>query len=91
MKFPSWIKEKIQRDPGLPLSRKELAGFAVGIFYLSFMTLLGFRYVESWIKPSKAEAGIHKRCVLIATELAKGSDIAYKDSYKLCREGAFAK
>jgi len=91
MKLPSWIKDKIQRDPSLPLSGKEFTGFAVGIVYLGFMALSIFVYTGALFKPSKAEADIHRRCVLVATELAKGSDMAYKDSYRLCREGAFAK
>ena len=87
MTLPLWLKQGIQRDPQQPLSRKEIIGTGLGVFYLLFLGLICYRLLEPWIIPSKQDDELHRKCVLIASEIAKGSDNAYKATYELCKRG----
>jgi hypothetical protein len=82
-----WLKRGIQRNPLEPLSRKEVVGTVLGTCYLLFLCLISFRYLEPWIAPLPEDKALHRECVLIASEIAKGSDTAYKETYKLCSRG----
>lgn len=86
---PHWLKKRIQRDPKKPLSAKERLGLSLGILYLLFISLLAARYLETWLTPAPQEKALHRRCVLIATEMAKGSDASYRANYDLCMQGEF--
>jgi hypothetical protein len=86
---PYWLKKRIQRDSEKPLSAKERLGLALGILYLLFVSLLAARYLETWLTPAPQEKALHRRCVLIATEMAKGSDSSYRANYDLCMQGEF--
>jgi len=86
---PYWLKKRIQRDPQKPLSAKERLGLSIGILYLLFISLLAARYLEIWLTPAPQEKVLHRRCVLIATEMAKGSDASYRANYDLCMQGEF--
>lgn len=86
---PPWLKKRIQRNPEKPLSAKERLGLSLGIIYLLFISLLAARYLESWLTPAPQDKALHRRCVLIATEMARGSDASYRDNYGLCMQGEF--
>lgn len=87
MAAPYWLKKRIQADPDKPLSAKEKLGLSLGIFYLLFVSLLAARYLETWLMPAPQQKALHRRCVLIATEMAKGSDASYRANYDLCMQG----
>jgi hypothetical protein len=87
MRVPLWVKRRIQRDPQQPLSPREIAGLGIGVGYLAVIGLLAFRYVEIWLAPVPQDKALHRKCVLIASEMAKGSDSAYKATYDLCVKG----
>jgi|688.fasta_scaffold2096465_1 hypothetical protein len=87
MRVPLWVKRRIQRDPQQPLSPREIAGLGIGVGYLAVIGLLAFRYVEIWLAPVHQDKALHRKCVLIASEMAKGSDSAYKATYDLCVKG----
>jgi len=87
MKIPTWIKSRIQRDTSKPISSREILGLILGIIYLAALGLIAFRYIEAWLTPTSQEKALHKKCVVIATEFAKGAESAYKDAYALCRRG----
>ena len=86
---PYWLKKRIQRDPEKPLSTKERLGLFLGILYLLFISLLAAQYLETWLTPPPQEKSLHRRCVLIATEMAKGSDASYRANYDLCMQDEF--
>lgn len=87
MRVPLWVKRRIQRDPQQSLSPNEIAGLGIGICYLTVIGFLAFRYVEIWLAPAHQDKALHRKCVLIASEMAKGSDSAYKATYDLCVNG----
>jgi len=87
MRVPLWVKRRIQRDPQQDLSPRELAGLGIGLLYLAFIGLLAFRYLEIWLAPATLDKAVHRKCVVIASEMAKGSDSAYKATYDLCVKG----
>jgi hypothetical protein len=87
MRVPLWIKRRVQRDPQQVLSPRELTGLGIGMLYLAFIGLLAFRYLEIWLAPVPLYKAVHRKCVVIASEMAKGSDFAYKATYDLCVEG----
>jgi hypothetical protein len=87
MRVPLWVKRRIQRVPQQPLSPKEIAGLDIGICYLAIIGFLAFRYIEIWLAPVPQDKALHQKCVLIASEMAKRSDSAYKATYDLCVKG----
>lgn len=87
MIIPLWVKRRIQRDHEQPLSPSEIKGLVIGIFYLAFICLLAFRYLEIWIAPVPIDKALHRQCVLIASDIAEGSDSAYNASCDLCLKG----
>lgn len=87
MRVPSWVKRRIQRDPQQPLSPRELSGLGIGLIYLTVIGFLAFRYLEIWLAPAPLDKAVHRKCVLVASEMAKRSDSAYKATYDLCVKG----
>jgi hypothetical protein len=87
MGIPLWVKRRIQRDPQQSLSPRELTGLGIGLCYVAVVCLLAFRYMEIWIAPVSKDKELHRQCVLIASEMAKGSDSAYNATYDLCIKG----
>jgi hypothetical protein len=87
MRVPPWVKRRIQRDPQQVLSPRELAGLGIGLLYLALIGLLAFRYLEIWLAPAPLDKAVHRKCVVIASEMADGSDSAYKATYDLCVKG----
>jgi hypothetical protein len=87
MRAPLWVKGRIQRDPQQHLSTRELTGLGIGLLYLAVISFLAFRYLEIWLVPVPLDKSMHRKCVLIASEMAKGSDSAYKATYELCVKG----
>jgi len=89
MRVPLWVKQRIQRDPQQPLSPRELTGLGISVLYLAVIGLLILRYLEIWLAPVPVDKALHRKCVLIASEMAKGSDSAYKATYDICVKGEF--
>jgi hypothetical protein len=87
MRVPLWVKRRIQGDPQQHLSPRELTGLGFGLLYLAVIGFLAFRYLEIWLTPAPLDKAVHRKCVLIASEMAKGSDSAYKATYDLCAKG----
>lgn len=87
MKTPSWLKQRIQRDPEEPLTSKEVLGAGLGICYLLIIGLICFRFLEAWVTPLPQDNALHHKCVLIASEIAKGSDTAYRAVHEMCLRG----
>jgi hypothetical protein len=87
MKIPLWLKRRIQRDPEQTLSPREMTGLGIGLCYLVVICFLAFRYLEVWIAPAPKDKALHRKCVLIASDIAEGSDSAYNASYDLCVKG----
>lgn len=87
MNMPLWVKQRIQQNPQLPLSPRELTGFTIGLAYLLVVAFLALRYMEIWFAPAPLEKSQHRSCVLVASGIAKGSESAYKAAYDLCIKG----
>ena len=87
MRVPLWVKQRVQRDPQQSLSPREVTGLGIGLCYLLILSFLAFRYLEIWLAPVPQDKALHRKCVLIASEMAKGSDSAYKATYDLCIKG----
>jgi hypothetical protein len=87
MRISLWVKRRIQRDPEQSLSPRERTGLGIGICYLAVISLLAFRYLEIWVAPMPKDKSLYRKCVLIASEMAEGSDSAYNAAYDLCVKG----
>ncbi len=69
--------------------RRPRGSLGIGLCYLAVIGFLVFRYLEIWLAPVPVDKTVHRKCVLIASEMAKGSDSAYKATYDLCVKGEF--
>ncbi len=87
MRTPLWVKKRIQRNPEQPLSLRDATGLAIGLCYIMVIGLFAFRYLEIWLTPEPLDKALHRKCVLISSEIAKGADSAYKATYDLCVKG----
>jgi hypothetical protein len=87
MKMPQWIRDRIQRDPESPLVAKEIIGLILGILYLLLASRIAIDIITPFLLTSSQDKELHKKCVLISSEIAKGSDSSYRATYDLCIKG----
>lgn len=82
-----WLKTRVQVAPERPLSPKELLGLLTGLAYLSLVAYVACQYAAIWLSPSASDPKKHRKCVIVSSSMARGSDSAYKDFYALCMKG----
>lgn len=87
MNMPQWIRDRIQSNPESPLVAKEIIGLIFGILYLLLAGRILIDIIMPLLVTAPQDKELHKKCVLISSEIAKGSDSSYRAAYDLCIKG----
>ncbi len=87
MNIPYWIRRRIQSDPDSPLAAKEIMGSICGILYLMLVGRILIDIAMPILVATPHDKEVHKKCVLISSEIANGSDSSYRAAYDLCIKG----
>jgi hypothetical protein len=87
MNMPQWIRDRIQSNPESPLAAKEIIGLIFGILYLLLAGRILIDIIMPLLVTAPQDKELHKKCVLISSEIAKGSDSSYRAAYDLCIKG----